>query len=175
MGYLGQKDGSKPGDLISVLGICGGGGELIPPSCLTFLPPPLPFPLTLSLTALPAVFGCIIALLSIWLSLICCVFYSGSTANEVNYPVSGALNYDGFVMLNCGPVTTRCQQNCLIHLSLYWIISFLINKTSFAQLQTRQTVCKSVESIRHSMRMESGEVSEVVGVSGADLAFWASL
>lgn len=175
MGYLGRQDGSKPGDLISVLGIRGGGVELIPTSCLTFLPPPLPFPLTFSLTALAAVFECIITLLSIWLSLICCVFYSGSTVNDVNYPVSGVLNYDGFIMLNCGPVTTRCQQNCLIHLFFYRRASFLINKTSFAQLQTRQTVCKSVESIRHSVRMESGEVSEVVEVSGADLAFWASL
>lgn len=127
MGYLGQQDGSKPGDLISVLGIRGGEGKMIPTCCLTFLPHHFLSPLTLSLTALPAVFECIIMLPSIWLSLICCVFYSGSTANEVNYPVSGALNDDGFVTLNCGTVTTRCQQNCLIHLSLYWRASFLIN------------------------------------------------
>lgn len=100
---------------------------MIPTSCLTFLPHHFLSPLTLFLTALPAVFERFIALPSIWLSLICCVFYSGSTANEVNYPVSGALNDDGFVTLNGGTVTTRCQQNCLIHLSLYWRASFLIN------------------------------------------------
>lgn len=100
---------------------------MIPTCCLTFLPHHFLSPLTLSLTALPAVFKCIITLPSIWLSLIHCVFYSGSSTNEVNYPVSGALNDDGFVMLNCGTVTTRCQQNCLIHLSLYWRASFLIN------------------------------------------------
>lgn len=30
----------------------------------------------------------------------CCVFYSGSTVNEVNYWASSALNYDGFARLN---------------------------------------------------------------------------
>ncbi|KAL6069278.1 hypothetical protein STEG23_019737 [Scotinomys teguina] len=34
------------------------------------------------------------------------VSYSGSAVNEVNYPVSEALNYDAFVMFSCGTVTT---------------------------------------------------------------------
>lgn len=131
MGYLCQQDGSEPGDLISFLRIRGGGGELIPTSCLTFLPPPLPFPLTLSLTALPAVFKCIIMLPSILLSLICRVLYSGSTTNKVNYPVSSILNYHGFVMLNCGTVTTRCQQNCL-HTPFLALESFFLNKHKLA-------------------------------------------
>lgn len=130
MGYLCQQDGSKPGDLISVLGIRGGGGELIPTSCLTFLPPPLPFPLTLSLTALPAIFKCIIMLPSIWLSLICCVFFSGSTANEVNYPVSSILNYDGLVMLNCGSDNQVPTE--LSHTPFLVLESFFLNKHKLA-------------------------------------------
>lgn len=102
----------------------------------------------------------------ICLFLTCCVFYSGSTINEVNYWASSALNYDGFARLNHETEKQASLRLSVIELPLNQWVSLLIKSpNSFAQLKSQKAHGKQMRVSGLKWRCKSKVRGGTLGVS----------